>query len=95
MNEPEIELKRKGRGFAAAAAIFFSLAVWFAFLGIYLYNSMINYKPPPNGVQEGDMVSAFVMILMFGAAILSLIISFACLLIYLFKHYRNKNDLNT
>jgi len=90
MNEPKIKSKKKGTGFAIAAAIFFALAVWFAFLGMYISNSTKNYVPPPNGVQEGDMVLAFLTIAMFGAAIFCLIISLAGLLIFLFKRHRSK-----
>jgi len=93
MNSSNLKSKVKKRGYAAAGAIFFSLAVWFAFLGIYLRNSIINYKPPPDGVQEGDMVSAFLMMLLFGAAVFSLIVSFTSLLIYLLNRYRSSETV--
>ncbi len=46
MNEPDKKIKKKGKGFAIAAAIFFTAAIWFAFLGVYLYRAMLSYKPP-------------------------------------------------
>ncbi len=48
--------KSKGKGFAIAAAIFFALSAWFAFLVFYIQTSTANYKPAPNEVQEGDML---------------------------------------
>lgn len=90
MNEPK--KKSKGKGYAIAAAIFFALAAWFAFLVFYIQTSTANYKPAPNEVQEGDMVMAFLVILMSGATLVCLMASLLSLLIYLFKRRRNKKD---
>lgn len=86
------EANKKGNGFAIAAALFFLFAVWFASLGIYLHRAMINYKPAPNEVQEGDMVSALVMMLLFGAAGLSLIAALYSILIFSLRLYWSKKD---
>jgi len=85
MNEPDKKIKKKGKGFAIAAAIFFTAAIWFAFLGVHLYRAMLSYKPPPNAVQEGDMVSFFLMLLLFAVAALCCAASLVNLLVYLFK----------
>ncbi len=42
MIEPDKNAKKKGKGFAVAAAIFFSAAIWLAFLGVYLYRAMLR-----------------------------------------------------
>ena len=91
MNEPNKNAKKKGKGFAVAAAIFFAAAIWFAFLGVYLYNAMLGYKPPPNAVQEGDVVSLFLMLLLFAVAALCCAISLVNLLFYLFKRSSKVN----
>jgi len=41
MNEADKNVRKSGKGFAIAAVIFLSAAIWFAFLGIYLYNAML------------------------------------------------------
>ncbi len=91
MNEPDKKVKKKGKGFAIAAAIFFSAAIWFAFLGVYLYRAMLRYKPPPNAVQEGDMVSFFLMLLLFAVATLCCAVSLVNLVIYLLKRSSKVN----
>ena len=91
MNEPDKKIKKKGKGFAIAAAIFFTAAIWFAFLGVYLYRAMLSYKPPPNAVQEGDIVSFFLMLLLFAVAALCCAVSLVNLLIYLFKRSSKAN----
>ncbi len=91
MNEPDKNVKKKGKGFAIAAAIFFSAAIWFAFWGVYLYRAMLNYKPPPNALQEGDMVSFFLMLLLFAVAALCCAASFVNLVIYLLKRSSKVN----
>jgi len=91
MNELDRKVKKKGKGFAIAAVIFFSAAIWFAFLGVYLYRAMLNYQPPPNAVQEGDLVSLFLMILLFAVAALCGVVSLINLLIYLFKRLSKVN----
>ncbi len=91
MNEPAKKVKKKGKGFAIAAAILFSAAIWFALLGVYLYRAMLSYKPPSNAVQEGDIVSFFLMLLLFAVAALCCAVSLINLLIYLFKRLLKVN----
>lgn len=86
------ESNKKGKGFAVAAALLFIFAVWFAALGAYLYRAMINFKPLPGEVQEGDMVSVLLMQLMFLCAALCSAVSLIILLIYFFKRRRIEND---
>ncbi len=91
MNEPDKKVKKKGKGFAIAAAIFFSAAIWFAFLGVYLYRAMLSYKPPSNAVQEGDIVSFFLMLLLFAVAALCCAVTFVNLVIHLLKRSSKVN----
>jgi len=85
MNKSDEKVKKKGKGFAIAAAIFFGAAIWFAFLGVYLLRSIQNYKPPPDGLQEGDMVLPLLMLLLFAVAALCCAASLVNFVIYLFK----------
>lgn len=85
MIEPGKYVKKKGKRFAVAGAIFLAAAIGFAFLGGYLYYAMLSYKPQLNAVQEGDMVSFFLMILLFAVAALCCVVSLVNLVIYLFK----------
>lgn len=82
---------KKGKGFAVAAAVFFLATLGFSLLAVWLGNSMRNYHPAPNEVQEGDMVSALAVMFLIGAAIVSLIIAAVNLLIFVVKYYRGKN----
>ncbi len=91
MNEPDKNAKKKGKGFAVAAAIFFSAAIGLAFLGVYLCRAMLSYKPPPNAVQEGDMVSFFLMLLLFVVAAFCCVVSLVNLIIYLFRRSSKVN----
>ena len=79
--------RKKGRKFAIAAAVLFGFAGWFAFLGFYLLNSMRNYKPEPDMVQEGDMVSALLMMLMFAVAVSLLASSVLSISFYIYVRY--------
>jgi uncharacterized protein YoxC len=90
MNEPDKKVKKKGKGFAIAA-ILFSAAIWFALLGVYLYRAMLSYKPLSNAVQEGYIVSFFLMLLLFAVAALCCAVSLVNLVIYLFKRSSKEN----
>lgn len=89
MPDEKIEKSEKKRsGFAVAAGLLFLFAVWFASLGLYLRQSMINYQPAPNEPKEGDMVSALLMPLMFVSAALCLFASTFAFVNFLFRRRR-------
>lgn len=83
--------RKKGKKSAVAAAVLFGFACWFAFLGFYLQNSMRNYKPEPDMVQEGDMLSALLMMLMIAVAIALLVSSVLSISFYIYNRYFRTN----
>ena len=85
MNESGKYVKKKRKRFAVAATVFLAAATGVAFWGVYLYYAMLSYKPQLNSVQEGDMVSFFLLISLFAVAALGYAVSPLNLVIYLFK----------
>lgn len=79
--------RKKGKKFVIAAAILFGSACWFAFLGFYLQNSIKNYKPEPDVVQEGNMLSALLMMLMFAVAVALLMSLVLSISFYVYDQY--------
>lgn len=73
-----------------AAIVEFLLAAWFFFLVGYLYNSAANVPASANPSGEGDMVSAFLMLILFAFAAFLALAFFICLLVFTVKIFKSR-----
>jgi hypothetical protein len=84
-----MKIGKSEKRWLVAAIVEFLLAGWFLFLVRYLYNSAVN-TPSANTSGEGDIVSAFLMLILFAAAAFFAFAFLICLLVFTVKIFKNR-----
>ncbi len=86
-----MKIGKSEKRWLVAAIVELLLAGWFLFLVRYLYNSAVNTPPSANTSGEGDMVSAFLMLILLAVAAFLALAFLICMLVFMVKIFKNRN----
>ncbi len=78
-----------------AAIVELLLAGWFLFLVSYLYNSAVDTPQSANPSGEGDMVSAFLMLILLAVAAFLALAFLIYLLVFTVKIFKSRRTKTT
>ncbi len=85
-----MKIGKSEKKWLVAAIVELLLAGWFLFLVGYLYNSAVDTPQSANPSGEGDMVSAFLMLILLAVAAFLALAFLICLVVFTVKIFKSR-----